>query len=59
MGRLTWNRLAYIKDPETGRRRSRKRVDAEQVVTEVPALRIVGQELWNAAKARQAALEPS
>lgn len=43
IGRLTWNRLAYVKDPETGRRRSRPRGDAERVVTEVPEQRIIDQ----------------
>jgi hypothetical protein len=57
VGRLVWDRLAYIKDPDTGRRRSRKRLDAEQVVTEVPDLRIIDGPLWDAVKARQAALD--
>jgi site-specific DNA recombinase len=57
VGRLVWNRLAYIKDPETGRRRSRKRLEAEQVVREVPDLRIIDGPLWDAVKARQALLD--
>jgi site-specific DNA recombinase len=57
VGRLVWNRLAYIKDPETGRRRSRRRIDDEQVVTGVPALRIIDQTLWEKVRARQAALD--
>ena len=56
-GRLVWNRLAYVKDPESGRRRSRKRVDDEQVVTGVPELQIVDQELWDAVRARQSKLK--
>jgi site-specific DNA recombinase len=57
VGRLTWNRLTYIKDPDSGRRRSRARKDSELVSTEVPGLRIVDQELWDAVKARQATLD--
>lgn len=46
-----------MKDPETGRRRSRPRDAAERVIVDVPALRIVPGELWDAARARQAQLE--
>ena len=57
VGRLTWNRLTYIKDPESGRRRSRSRKESELVATDVPGLRIVDQQLWDAVKARQANLD--
>lgn len=57
VGRLRWNRLTYVKDPETGRRRSRARSAHEQVAIEVPELRIIGQSLWDRVKARQAALD--
>jgi DNA invertase Pin-like site-specific DNA recombinase len=57
VGRLVWNRLTYMKDPETGRRRSRARTNRELVTTDVSDLRIVSQELWDAAKARQARLD--
>ena len=57
VGRLVWNRLAYVKDPDSGRRRSRARTAEELIVTEVPALRIVEQALWDAVKARQRALD--
>jgi site-specific DNA recombinase len=57
IGRLVWNRLRYVKDPETGRRRSRANAEDRQVATEVPQLRVVPQELWDAVKARQAKLE--
>ena len=36
VGRMIWNRLAYIKDPDTGRRRFRQRAASEQVLTAVP-----------------------
>ena len=56
-GRLIWNRLTYVKDPETSRRRSRPRATREQVTTDVPELRIVPEELWAKAKERQARLD--
>ena len=57
IGRLVWNRLGYHKDPDTGRRRSRQRGAEERIVTEVPELRVIDQTLWDAVKARQAALD--
>ncbi|WP_271593818.1 recombinase family protein [Bradyrhizobium sp. CCBAU 65884] len=61
VGRLVWNRLRYLKDPDTGRRVSRLNPESEWVVQEVPELRIVDQEMWDAVKARQQTLayEPS
>ena len=57
VGRLVWNRLTYIKDPDTGKRRSRARAADEKVAVEVPDLRIIDQALWDAVKIRQAALD--
>jgi hypothetical protein len=45
------------KDPETGKRQARPNPPAEWMVEEVPELRIVDDELWNAAKARQVAVK--
>ena len=53
IGRLVWNRLRYIKDPATGKRRSRLNPVKDWITTEVPELRIVPQELWEAVKTRQ------
>jgi site-specific DNA recombinase len=53
IGRLVWNRLRYIKDPNTGRRVSRLNDPAQWVVQDVPDLRIVPPELWDRVKARQ------
>lgn len=55
VGRLVWNRLRYIKDPETGKRVSRPNPSSEWIVTEVPHLRIIDENVWQAAKARQVA----
>ncbi len=57
VGRLVWNRLRFIKDPDTGKRISRPNPKSAWIVKEVPALRIVDDELWQKAKARQAATE--
>lgn len=54
IGRLIWNRLRYLKDPSTGKRVSRLNPEAEWIVKDVPELRIVDDELWQAVKARQA-----
>ena len=55
VGRLVWNRLRYMKNPSTGKRQSRLNPIEDWIVKEVPELRIVTQELWDAVKARQAA----
>ncbi len=57
IGRLVWNRLRYLKDPETGKRVSRQNPDSALIVNEVPALRIVEQALWEKVKARQQGLK--
>ncbi len=56
VGKLVWNRLRYIKDPTTGKRVSRLNPREKWITTEVPELRIVDDDLWQAAKARQGEL---
>ena len=53
VGRLIWNKLRYIKDPETGKRVSRLNPESEWIVHDVPTLRIVDDALWQAVKDRQ------
>jgi hypothetical protein len=53
IGRLVWNRLRYVKNPDTGKRVSRLNPEAEWMRKEVPELRIVPADLWTAAKSRQ------
>lgn len=53
VGRLIWNRLRYLKDPSTGKRVSRLNPETEWIVKDVPDLRIVDDELWQAVRARQ------
>ena len=53
VGKLVWNKLKYMKDPETGKRRSRVNADADVIEKDVPELRIVSEDLWVRVKARQ------
>ena len=53
IGRLVWNRLRYLKEPSTGRRRSKPNPADALIIKDVPHLRIVPQDLWDAVKARQ------
>jgi DNA invertase Pin-like site-specific DNA recombinase len=53
IGRLVWNRLRYVKNPDTGKRVSRLNPEAEWMRKQVPELRIVPDDLWSAAKSRQ------
>lgn len=55
VGRLTWNKVRMVKDPDTGRRVSRPNPEAERQIVEVPALAIVSAELFAAAQARKTA----
>ena len=56
IGKLVWNRQRYLKDPATGKRVARINPREQWITTEVPALRIIDDELWHAAKARQGEL---
>ncbi len=53
IGRRVWNRLSYGKDYQTEKRRSTLNPESEWRRVEVPGLRIVDQDLWDAVKARQ------
>ncbi|WP_051337442.1 recombinase family protein [Leisingera daeponensis] len=57
IGRQVWNRLRYMKDPQTGKRISRLNPESEWTITDVPQLRIVEQDLWDAVRARQGELK--
>jgi DNA invertase Pin-like site-specific DNA recombinase len=57
IGELIWNRQKFLKDPSTGKRVSRYNPESEWIRQSVPDLRIVPQELWDAAKARQSELD--
>ncbi|MBU2360055.1 MAG: recombinase family protein [Alphaproteobacteria bacterium] len=55
LGRLVWNRQRFIKDPDTGKRQARMNKPEDWIIEQVPDLRIVGDDLWEAVKARQKA----
>jgi site-specific DNA recombinase len=52
--RQVWGRQRFVKDPATGRRVSRLNPAGSEVVTKVPHLRIIDEQLWDAVKRRQA-----
>ena len=60
IGRLVWNRQHFVKDPVTRKRIPRVNPESEWIVEEVPHLRIVSDELWQAAAERleEAAASP-
>ena len=53
VGKLVWNRLRYMKDPNTGKRRSRLNQEKDWIIKDVPELRIIPRDLWDGVKARQ------
>ncbi|WP_281281802.1 recombinase family protein [Paracoccus gahaiensis] len=57
IGRLVWNRLRYVKDPASGRRVSRLNPPEALIITDVPAIRIIDQDLWDRVKARQGEID--
>lgn len=56
LGEWIWNRTKFVKDPATGRRRPRARLEAEWRRLSCPELQIVPNELWAAAHARAEAV---
>ncbi|PWK61250.1 DNA invertase Pin-like site-specific DNA recombinase [Aminobacter sp. AP02] len=57
IGKLIWNRQRFLKEPDTGKRQARPNPGSEWIIQEVPELRILDDDLWNAAKGRQVALK--
>ena len=51
LGRITYNRQRFIKDPETGKRTSRLNPEHEWVITEVPTFRIIDDKIWGQVQA--------
>ena len=54
VGEIVWNRQRFIKDPSTGKRVSRPNPESEWVRAPAPELRIVEQDLFDAAHGRKA-----
>lgn len=53
IGRRIWNRVNYAMNPQTEQTEARINPESEWVINEVPHLRIVAQEDWDAVKKRQ------
>lgn len=51
-GRVTWNKRKFQRDPSTGRHIARRRPQSEHVITPVPSLRIVSDDVFDAIAAR-------
>lgn len=45
VGKLIWNRQHFIKDPQTGKRQARMNPESDWIIEDVPALRIIDEEL--------------
>src|SRR6266545_1663917 len=54
-GRLVWNKVRMVKDPDTGKRLSRPNPKHDWQTTDVPDLRIISQKLFDAAQSRKQA----
>lgn len=53
VGRLVWNKVRMVKDPDTGKRLSRPNPRSEWQIAEVPHLAIIDSELFTAAQQRK------
>jgi DNA invertase Pin-like site-specific DNA recombinase len=56
VGEMIWNRRRRLKNPDTGRIALRFNPESEWVHVKAPHLQIVSDELWAAARAKQASL---
>lgn len=52
IGRYIWNRSAWVKDPDTGKRLRIARPESEWIVESRPDLRILDDATWQATRAR-------
>jgi site-specific DNA recombinase len=50
LGRFTWNRSQWLKNPDSGQRVRRERPAAEWIVKDAPELRLVSNDLWDRAR---------
>lgn len=53
VGVIAWNKVRYDNDPETGKHVARPNPEFEWIRKDVPEFRIIDQEVWEQAKARQ------
>ena len=57
IGRLVWNRQRFLKDPDTGKRVARANPPSEWITKDVPELRIIDDEVWQAVQTRYASVQ--
>jgi len=57
IGRLVWNRQRFLKDPDTGKRVARVNPPSEWITKDVPELRIIDDEVWQAVQTRYASIQ--
>src|SRR5262249_50733892 len=57
-GERVWNKIKYVKDPDTGKRVPRVNPESEWQRIDVPELRIVDDTLWHAVQARFKSVKP-
>jgi site-specific DNA recombinase len=55
VGKIVWNKVRMIKNPATKKRISRPNPPDQWRIAEAPHLRIIGDDLWQAAQARKRA----
>ena len=53
IGRIVWNRQSFVKDPDMAGAGPALNPKSEWITQDVPALRIVSDDLWQTAKGRQ------
>ncbi len=53
VGRLVWNKVRMVKDPDSGKRLSRPNPKSDWQIAEVPHLAIISSELFTAAQKRK------
>ncbi|MGL1921248.1 MAG: recombinase family protein [Hyphomicrobiales bacterium] len=59
IGRMVWNRLRYIKNPDTGKRISRQNPKEEWIIKELSKLAIIDIALWDKVKETQGEINRS
>jgi site-specific DNA recombinase len=59
IGKLVWNKQRYVKEPSTGKRLARINPENEWVIQDIPALRIVDDDLWHRVQHRLAGIRGS
>jgi hypothetical protein len=52
-----WNRQRFLKDPDTGKRVARTNPPSEWITKDVPELRIIDDEIWEAVQTRYASVQ--